>query len=302
MTRRLGKVETRIWRLAELEGAEFLRGHFSDYAYDVHTHDKVCLALITRGAIRIRMRTGEFVARAGDLYAIDAEEPHAGWPVDSGGWSLRTLYVGVDRLQRIVREGATSQPSIAGPIIRDPRLVALFTQLHDASERADAGLQKEAIGQDAIGQDAFAQDAFAQDALAHDECCLAFVACLFARHMQAAPPAATAGREDAAIRRARAFIDDAVECRLRLADIAAAAGLPPYRLFRAFAKTTGMTPHAYQRQARLRLAAGLIRRGLPLGEVAAASGFADQGHLTRSFRHTMGVTPGAYRAVYRTAA
>lgn len=292
MTRRLGRVQARIWRLAELEGAEFLRGHFSGYAYDVHTHDKACLALITRGAIRIRMRGGEFVARAGDLYAIDAEEPHAGWPVDADGWSLRTLYVGVDRLQRIVREDAMSQPSIAGPIIRDPRLVALFTDLHDASERADAGL----------GQESNGPAASADDALAHDERCLAFVACLFARHMHIVPPAARPGREDDAIRRARAFIDEAPECRLRLAEIAAAAGLPPYRLFRAFAKTTGMTPHAYQRQARLRLAAGLIRRGLPLGEVAVAAGFADQGHLTRSFRHSMGVTPGAYRAVYRDAA
>jgi AraC-like DNA-binding protein len=292
MNRHLGRVQTRIWRLAELDGAEFLRGHFSGYAYDVHTHDKVCMALITRGAIRIRMRTSEFVARAGDLYAIDAEEPHAGWPIDGDGWSLRTLYVGVDRLQRIVREGASSQPSIAGPIIRDPRLAALFMELHDASERANADL----------GQEANGQHPPAGDALAHDERCLAFVARLFARHMHVVPLAAMGGREDEAIRRARAFIDDAVECRLRLADIAAVAGLPPYRLFRAFAKTTGMTPHAYQRQARLRLATQLIRSGLSLGEVAAASGFADQGHLTRSFRHSMGITPGAYRAIYRSAA
>jgi AraC-like DNA-binding protein len=280
MTRRLGTVETRIWRLAELEGAEFLRGHFADYAYDIHTHDKACLALITRGAIRIRMRGGEFIARAGDLYAIDAEEPHAGWPIDRDGWSLRTLYVGIDRLQRLVDAADVSLPSIAGPIIRDPRLVALFNDLHDASEHPDAGPGR--------------------DALARDERCLRFVARLFSRHMHAAAPS-PAGHEHAAVCRARAFIDEAPDRRLRLAQIAAAAELPPFRLFRAFERAIGMTPHVYQRQARLRLAAELIRRGHPLGEVAAATGFADQGHLTRSFRCSMGVTPGAYRAAYRGA-
>jgi AraC-like DNA-binding protein len=56
-----------------------------------------------------------------------------------------------------------------------------------------------------------------------------------------------------------------------------------------------MTPHAYQRQARIRLAIDLIRRGDRLSEVAAATGFADQAHLTRSFRRAMGVTPGMYQ-------
>jgi AraC-like DNA-binding protein len=56
-----------------------------------------------------------------------------------------------------------------------------------------------------------------------------------------------------------------------------------------------MTPHAYQRQARVRLAVKLIRAGLPLGEVAFATGFSDQAHLTRWFRKMLGVTPGSYR-------
>jgi AraC-like DNA-binding protein len=42
----------------------------------------------------------------------------------------------------------------------------------------------------------------------------------------------------------------------------------------------------------------MIRLGHSLTDAAAASGFADQAHLTRSFRRTMGITPGAYRSAY----
>ena len=85
---------------------------------------------------------------------------------------------------------------------------------------------------------------------------------------------------------------------MHLGDVAQAAGLPPFRLFRAFLRATGMTPHVYQRQARVRFAVGMIRFGHPLREVAMAAGFADQAHLTRIFRKTMGITPGAYRGAY----
>ena len=33
----------------------------------------------------------------------------------------------------------------------------------------------------------------------------------------------------------------------------------------------------------------------PLAEVAAATGFADQSHLTRHFRHMLGTTPREFR-------
>ena len=38
-----------------------------------------------------------------------------------------------------------------------------------------------------------------------------------------------------------------------------------------------------------------------LSDAASAAGFADQAHMTRSFRRMMGVTPGAYRDAYRRA-
>jgi len=264
----------KIWRADDLGSAELLRGRFADYAYDVHTHDKACFALLVRGAIRIRMRGLEFVARAGDLFAIDAEEPHAGWPVDGDGWSLRTLYVEMKRLHGLlgVADGIDgSVPTLAGPIIRDPELATLFREVHFCSETAGPSLRR-------------------------GETYLNFIARLFSRYTREGitcePPLA---REDRAIRLAKDFLDHHLDEHVHLKDIAAAAGLPPFRLFRAFERATGMSPHAYQRQARIRFATGLIRLGHPLRHVAAAAGFADQAHLTRSFRRSLGVTPGVYQ-------
>jgi AraC-like DNA-binding protein len=252
MKRRLEKISTKIWYAHDLGPAELLRGRFADYSYDVHTHDKACFALFTRGAIRIRMRGSEFVARAGDLYAIDADEPHAGWPIDNVGWSLRTLYVDLGYLRALLDDDSSGRtPALAGPIIRDPDLASLFRGVHYCSEISGPSLKRE-------------------------ESYLNFVTRLFERHVRYCHAAKAPGWEDRHIRLARDFLDHHLDEKVRLVDIANAAELPPFRLFRSFERATGMSPHTYQRQARIRFAAGLIRLGHALGDVAAASGFADQ--------------------------
>jgi AraC-like DNA-binding protein len=275
MKRSREKVNTKVWRANDLGAAELLRGRFADYSYDVHTHDKACFALITRGAIRIRMRGGEFTARAGDLYAIDTDEPHAGWPVDGDGWSLRTLYVDLANVQALlgIEYPSGRTPALAGPIIRDSHLISLFSGVHSCSEINGPSLKRETHY-------------------------LHFAARLFERHTRNGYASKPPGREDRAVRSARDFLDSHLFENVRLGDIAGAAELPPFRIFRAFERATGMSPHGYQRQARIRFAVNLIRRGQPLSDVAAASGFADQAHLTRSFRRTMGITPGAYQRAF----
>ncbi|MBF3263491.1 helix-turn-helix domain-containing protein, partial [Pseudomonas aeruginosa] len=46
-------------------------------------------------------------------------------------------------------------------------------------------------------------------------------------------------------------------------------------------------------------ALGLLRRGLAVGEVAHALGFADQSHLTRYFTSAYGISPGRYQRAVR---
>ena len=82
---------------------------------------------------------------------------------------------------------------------------------------------------------------------------------------------------------------------LPLADLAQDAGLSVRHLIRSFEAATGVTPHRYLTSIRIERARRLLRSGTPPAEVAAATGFADQAHLTRVFRAAMGTTPGAYR-------
>lgn len=264
------RLEVACWRAPDL-GGELLKGRFSDFSYEVHTHDTACFALLTRGAIRIRMRGQEITARKGDLYAIEADEPHAGWPVDQAGWALRTLYVDSCYLRSLVGdEDSKRSLDLKGPIIRDRKLTSMLYAVHYCSQSQGPRLRRE-------------------------ETYMAFATRLFERHVSNARDVAVSGSESRAIRRAREFIDFSVDRNISLTDIADAAGLTAYRLYRNFEKATGMTPHAYQRQARVRMAVKLIRSNRPLGEVASATGFADQAHLNRWFRRMLGVTPGIYR-------
>jgi transcriptional regulator GlxA family with amidase domain len=80
-----------------------------------------------------------------------------------------------------------------------------------------------------------------------------------------------------------------------LAELATLTGLSQFALLRAFRAATGLPPHAYLNQLRVRRARGLLDDGLPAAEVAARTGFADQAHLTRHFKRVVGVPPAAYQ-------
>jgi AraC-like DNA-binding protein len=92
------------------------------------------------------------------------------------------------------------------------------------------------------------------------------------------------------------MIDDDPTSNTSLDQLAREAGLTRFQTLRAFASATGFTPHAYLMQRRFDLARRLMTTPAGLAEVAAASGYADQSHMTRDFKRRYGVTPAAYRA------
>jgi AraC-like DNA-binding protein len=99
----------------------------------------------------------------------------------------------------------------------------------------------------------------------------------------------------AAVRTVRDLLADRLVDPPSLDDLALATGMSPFTLVRAFRGETGLPPHAYLNQLRVRLARRLLDRGMAPAEVAAEVGFTDQAHLTRHFKRVIGVPPGAYQ-------
>jgi AraC family transcriptional regulator len=109
------------------------------------------------------------------------------------------------------------------------------------------------------------------------------------------PPAATR-LPPAALARVQDLIEAEIAEDLPLARLAAEAGMELNRFARAFRAATGLPPHRFLLERRIAHARGLLLGGrLGLAEVAAASGFASQSHMTATFTRHLGVTPGRLR-------
>jgi len=81
-----------------------------------------------------------------------------------------------------------------------------------------------------------------------------------------------------------------------IADLAALAQVNPAYLARCFRRCYGQSIGQYARRVRLEcVARKLTETREPLSAIALGAGFADQSHLTRTFRAHWGVTPRQYR-------
>ncbi|MBN8875771.1 MAG: helix-turn-helix transcriptional regulator [Rhodospirillales bacterium] len=124
----------------------------------------------------------------------------------------------------------------------------------------------------------------------------ALMTALFEHLGQHATPSGTAGLAPWQLRRVVEHLEQHAFEAIRLADLAALAGLSTSYFTRAFKSSTGLPPHRWQTRLRIAHAQRMLVEGeRPLTDVALTTGFADQSHFTRVFRAQTGVTPGRWR-------
>lgn len=85
-----------------------------------------------------------------------------------------------------------------------------------------------------------------------------------------------------------------------LEKLAGAIGMDPFCFTRAFKETTGQSPHQFLIDRRLvRIKDLLIHSTDSLADIAYATGFSSQPHMTTAFSKHVGRPPGAYRRAHR---
>lgn len=264
-----------FWHARHLDGLDGLAARFTTHRYAPHTHETWVMGVVTAGCEVFACQGSRHHAGPGQVCVVPPGEVHDGEP-ERDGYEYRMLYPStrlVDGLARELAEGPRrGTPGFAGVVLDDPDLAALFVAAHRHLSEAP-------------------------DDLGGEELLSVAVAALLRRYARFDAPAAARRHrpERAAVARARAVVEARYAEPLRLAELAAEAGLTRFRLIRAFKRELGLTPHLYLVDRRVRAARTLLRAGRPPAEVAVLAGFSDQSHLTRAFKARLGVTPAVFR-------
>ncbi len=265
--------QARYWQHDAVPGVDLLRARFVTHRYGKHAHETYTVGVIESGVEEFDYGGQLLRAGAGAVALLNPEVVHTGQAGVPDGWSYRVLYPAVSLMAGIARElGAPAgTPVFPETVIDDARSARLLRAAHLAAEHGDR-----------LASSSLLRTALAGILSAH------------ARLAGASDPPGS--RCPAGVIRA---VQDALADRIAdpptLDELAAAAGMSPFALLRAFRGATGLPPHAYLNQLRVRLARRLLDAGLPPADVAAEAGFADQPHLTRHFKRVVGVPPGAYQ-------
>lgn len=109
-------------------------------------------------------------------------------------------------------------------------------------------------------------------------------------------PNATSVQEEEASRVARACrLIETSDVELRLADIAAAAGLSPHHFHHLFKNHTGVTPKAYFEAHRHKAVRRTIQSTARVADAMFDAGYGSSGRFYATSNQVLGMTPRAYR-------
>jgi AraC-like DNA-binding protein/quercetin dioxygenase-like cupin family protein len=253
----VGRVITDSFRVQNMRYA-------ADLQLPPHFHDEPILTIPLRGQLELSSSRRRIVCRAGTVFTLPAGERHSS---SFGGTGAHSLVIAPIDLDQCIFPAAI-QIFRSRQVLESPRMAQLA-----------AGIVTETRQSDAV------------TGLAVDAMVLQILALALRCELSI-----QSGRRPIWLRRAVDFIYDASDRRLSLAEIAAAAGVSPAELPRAFRRAYGVSIAAFARAVRLDRAAERLERGhSSLDVIARDAGFVDQSHFTRAFKRSRGVTPGQYR-------
>ena len=250
---------------------------FCDYAHSFprHSHDFFTIGVFSTGNGRIVHRGTTWAADDGAILAVSPDEVHTAEPRRDRGWTYTAMYPSSDLFSRAFGEPCDASAMLfPRPIFRDDDLARQIADSQHALVGTAPALESEVLLLDVLRR-------------------------LGERHAVRRPERGRPAAASRAVRVAREYLNEHFASSVKLAELADVCDMSPYHLVRSFRDAVGMPPHAYLTQVRANHARDLILRRVPVSTAAYRCGFADQSHLTRTFKRIFGVTPGAYVSASR---
>jgi len=259
-----------FWRHPDLPFAESRQAWNVASCYLPHSHTRYAIGSVEQGRTRFACRGQTRLLGAGEVVLIPAGEVHACNPDPGLAWAYQILYLDEPWLEEVIGESA-GLDAVRLPVATSGAHPHLYAALNRLNSRLFDGASADECEAELIR---FACEALGPSRLAEET-----------------PRPLTPGK----LAEVKALIQVRCAESLPLALLASTAGLSPYHFVRSFQRSVGMTPHAWQLDARIDRARRLIDAGQPFSQIAQELGFADQSHFHRAFKQRVAATPGQYR-------
>jgi AraC family transcriptional regulator len=198
----------------------------------------------------------------------------------------------------------SGHPEILQVYLRDAILRQACEEMHGGDGSAIEIVPRFAISDPLLEQLALAiitalEDGRTEDSLYIDTMARMIAVHLARRHstrMVRERPVAGDGLTRRRLKRLLAYIEEHLSDDLTLKRMAVETELSPFYLARVFKSEVGKSPHQYVLDRRIARARTLLSdTAIPIADVALATGFASQSHLSTWFRRLVGVSPANYR-------
>jgi len=259
-------------RAKDVPDLELYRSAAVTRAVSRHIHRVFSLSVGEAGVGIHETKQGRQYITPGSILIVNVDETHSssvpvGYTYSSNSIRIDPVLLSTLLLQITGRQHETVH--LLQPVIYNQELAQQIRSLHRMLGEAGSRLDKECLLLDILAK-------------------------LYGRYAREGLKPAATGNEDTSVSRVCEYLQDCFNENVSLEQLTAVAGLSAFHLSRVFTKVTGVPPHTYQLQVRLKKATDLLAAGKPLVEVALLTGFCDQSHFQKAFKRKFGITPGQY--------
>lgn len=263
----------RIVTAPSLPGIERMEASFGGDFFAPHRHDTYAVGVTLQGVQTFFYRGQHEYSLPGCIIVLHPDEVHDGAAGTAAGLRYRMLYIEPARIREALDKPGLPLPFVNQPVVEDVRLRAALLAALSALDDTIGDLQlNDLLSEIALGLTRHSSN---RDQSVDGVC--------YER-----------------MARARDFLCDNALRTIRSEELEAVTGLDRFALSRQFRRAFATSPHRFQIMRRLDRARRMMCMGGSLADVAAATGFADQSHLTRHFKKSYGITPGRWSRATET--
>ncbi len=239
-----------------------------------HFHDYYVIGFIESGKRCLSCKNREYTIEHGNILLFNPNDNHSCVQCDGGTLDYRELNIPKSTMLSLAEEitGNRELPYFSENVIRNEELECTLRSLHQMITEGSKEFEKE-------------------------ETLLLLVSMLIKRYGRPFSKCIPECREE--IERTCEFMTEHFDEHITLEQLCKCSSLSKSTLLRAFTKSKGVTPYRYLQAIRIDKAKKLLEQGVTPIDAAIQTGFSDQSHFSNFFNMFIGLSPTAYRRIFR---